>query len=88
MPRRARAPWRGGGEMDEVDAPECRICGMTAEEDDTSPLVTPCGCAGHLAHVHVKCMQKVRGRAGAARLGRCARVHTRTSERAHMCTRT
>uniref|UniRef100_A0A7S0R161 RING-CH-type domain-containing protein n=2 Tax=Pyramimonas obovata TaxID=1411642 RepID=A0A7S0R161_9CHLO len=41
-----------------TDEPCCRICYDGAQTED-SGLVSPCGCAGSSAHIHVTCLKKL-----------------------------
>ena len=38
------------------DAPCCRICQCTQQENPTSKLIRPCKCSGSLLYVHIACL--------------------------------
>lgn len=42
-------------EEPDVDAPFCRICWLPADARAGGGLVSPCACAGSIAHVHPRC---------------------------------
>lgn len=41
-----------------VDAPMCRICFITASDDECSQLVSPCRCEGSQKWVHLSCLRR------------------------------
>ena len=82
-------PLGEGGAVEEKNAqdvfePFCRICTVTASEDTSNKLISPCRCAGTNSHVHISCLQQWRATSAKAN-DRCPGKHQNTMKASCTC---
>mmetsp|Transcript_7465 Transcript_7465/g.12619 ORF Transcript_7465/g.12619 Transcript_7465/m.12619 type:complete len:123 (-) Transcript_7465:1104-1472(-) len=65
--------------------PMCRICFGEQEDEESSPLISPCKCSGSMKFVHLKCLRQWLGRNENKRVAQNVTTYTWKAFHCELC---